>query len=397
MPVLLLGVSGGIAAYKAVELVSWLRKRGWEVRPVMTENATRFVTPLTFQTMARSPVHVDPFAVGDTWQVEHIDLVKGVDVAAVVPATANVLAKLALGLADDLLTTTMLAVRAPILVAPAMNTAMWDHPATQGHLATLRARGVEVVMPQADGELACGDVGAGKLAEVEAIARAIEAVARTHLSLAGRRILVTAGGTREAIDPVRFLGNRSSGKMGHAIAEAARDRGAHVTLVTASPLPVGPGIERVPVTTAAALHQAVSERFELADWLFMAAAVADYRPVAMAPQKIKKGASSMVLELEATTDVLADLAPRKRPHQLVVGFAAETQDTEAYAVGKLARKGLDLVVANDVSRADIGFEGDYNAVTVLGPGGLRVELPRATKREVADRLLDIASERAPRP
>jgi phosphopantothenoylcysteine decarboxylase/phosphopantothenate--cysteine ligase len=397
MPVLLLGVSGGIAAYKAVELVSWLRKRGWEVRPVMTENATRFVTPLTFQTMARSPVHVDPFAVGDTWQVEHIDLVKGVDVAAVVPATANVLAKLALGLADDLLTTTMLAVRAPILVAPAMNTAMWDHPATQGHLATLRARGVEVVMPQADGELACGDVGAGKLAEVEAIARAIEAVARTHLSLAGRRILVTAGGTREAIDPVRFLGNRSSGKMGHAIAEAARDRGAHVTLVTASPLPVGPGIERVPVTTAAELHQAVSERFELADWLFMAAAVADYRPVAMAPQKIKKGASSMVLELEATTDVLADLAPRKRPHQLVVGFAAETQDTEAYAVGKLARKGLDLVVANDVSRADIGFEGDYNAVTVLGPGGLRVELPRATKREVADRLLDIASERAPRP
>ncbi|MBO9539427.1 bifunctional phosphopantothenoylcysteine decarboxylase/phosphopantothenate--cysteine ligase CoaBC [bacterium] len=397
MPVLLLGVSGGIAVYKAVELTSLLRKRGWEVRVVMTENATRFVTPLTFQTMSRHRVHVDQFALGDDWQVEHIDLVKGVDLAAVVPASANGLAKLAHGIADDLLSTTLLALRCPLLVAPAMNTAMWEHPATRANLDILRARGVEVIAPQAEGELACGDVGAGKLATVEAIAEALERALRRGESLQGRRVLVTAGGTREPIDPVRYVGNRSSGKMGHAIAEAACARGAEVTLVTTAGLPAPAGAEVVRVATAAELQRAVEERFAASDVLVMAAAVADYRPVAAAPSKIKKSGDRLVIELEPTVDVLASLAPSKRADQLVVGFAAETDDVLGYAAGKLARKGLDLIVANDVSRADIGFESDANAVTVLDAEGVVCEVPRAPKTVVAARILDVIADRLPQP
>lgn len=395
MPVLLLGVSGGIAVYKAVELTSWLRKRGWEVRVVMTENATRFVTPLTFQTMSRHPVHVDPFETGAAG-VEHIDLARGCDLVAVVPATANTMAKLANGIADDLLSTTLLATRAPVLVAPAMNTAMWEHPATRANLATLQARGVQVVMPQASGELACGEEGAGKLAEVEVIAAAIERRYRQGASLAGVRVLVTAGGTREPIDPVRYIGNRSSGKMGHAIAQAAAERGAAVTLVTSSGLPVPPGVEAVRVATAAELTAAVSERFAGSDVLVMAAAVADYRPVVAADSKIKKGKGSIHLELEPTVDVLSTLAPRKRPDQLVVGFAAETNDVLGYAEDKLRRKGLDLIVANDVSRGDIGFETDQNAVTVIGPQGVVAEIARVPKLQVADRLWELVAERLPR-
>lgn len=397
MPVLLLGVSGGIAVYKAVELTSLLRKRGWEVRVVMTENATRFVTPLTFQTMSRNRVHVDQFALGDDWQVEHIDLVKGVDLAAVVPASANGLAKLAHGIADDLLSTTLLALRCPLVVAPAMNTAMWEHPATQANLDLLRERGVQVIEPQGSGELACGDVGAGKLATVEEIAEALEQAMTRGASLAGRRVLVTAGGTREPIDPVRYVGNRSSGKMGHAIAQAAKERGAEVTLVTTARLPVPAGVDVVNVATAAELQQAVESRFGAADVLVMAAAVADYRPVEVAASKIKKSGDRMVIELAPTVDVLASLAPKKRADQLVVGFAAETDDVLAYAAGKLARKGLDLIVANDVSRADIGFESDANAVTVLDAAGVVCEVPRAAKAMVAQRILDVVAERLPRP
>lgn len=397
MPVLLLGVSGGIAVYRAVELTSLLRKRGWEVRVVMTENATRFVTPLTFQTMSRNRVHVDQFALGEDWQVEHIDLVKGVDLAAVVPASANGLAKLAHGIADDLLSTTLLALRCPLLVAPAMNTAMWDHPATQANLETLRERGVQVIEPQGSGELACGDVGAGKLATVEEIAEALEQALQRGESLAGRRVLVTAGGTREPIDPVRYVGNRSSGKMGHAIAQAAQARGAEVTLVTTARLPAPAGVEVVPVATAAELQAAVDARFANADVLVMAAAVADYRPIEAASSKIKKSGDRLVIELEPTVDVLASLAPRKRADQLVVGFAAETDDVLGYAAGKLARKGLDLIVANDVSRADIGFESDANAVTVLDATGVVCEVPRAAKAVVAERILDVVVDRLHRP
>ncbi|HEY9898429.1 MAG TPA: bifunctional phosphopantothenoylcysteine decarboxylase/phosphopantothenate--cysteine ligase CoaBC [Pantanalinema sp.] len=397
MPVLLLGVSGGIAVYKAVELTSLLRKRGWEVRVVMTENATRFVTPLTFQTMSRHRVHLDQFALGQDWQVEHIDLVKGVDLAAVVPASANGLAKLAHGIADDLLSTTLLALRCPLLVAPAMNTAMWEHPATRANRETLLARGVQVIAPQGAGELACGDVGAGKLATVEDIAEALEAALRRGESLAGRRVLVTAGGTREPIDPVRYVGNRSSGKMGHAIAQAAQERGAEVTLVTTARLGAPAGVEVVSVATASELLSAVEQRFEAADVLVMAAAVADYRPIEAAPSKIKKTSDRLVIELVPTVDVLTRLAPRKRADQLVVGFAAETDDVLGYAAGKLARKGLDLIVANDVSRADIGFESDANAVSVLDASGVVLEVERAPKAVVAGRILDVVADRLNRP
>lgn len=398
MPTLLLGVSGGIAAYKAADLTSLLRKRGWEVRIVMTQAAAAFITPLTLQTLSRHKVHLEPFDLPEDGVVEHIDLVKGVDVAAVVPATANTLAKVAHGLADDLLSTTLLALRCPLLVAPAMNTAMWEHPATQENLRTLWNRGVEVVMP-ASGELACGDVGAGKLADVLEIASRIDALyARCQQGdrLKGRKVLVTAGGTREPLDPVRFLGNRSSGKMGHALAAAAAERGAEVMLVTTSSLPIPPGVEGVGVSTAAEMLEAVTTRLPKVDMLVMAAAVADYRPATVAPQKIKKSGDPLTLVLEPTPDILATLKPLRRADQLIVGFAAETESLLDHARGKLERKGLDLIVANDVAKPGIGFESDANAVTVLGPEGPIVTLDIASKQVIAQRLMEIFAERLPR-
>lgn len=397
MPTLLLGVSGGIAAYKAADLTSLLRKRGWEVRVVMTPAATQFVTPLTLQTLSRQKVHLEPFALPEDSGVEHIDLVKGVDVAAVVPATANVLAKAALGLADDLLSTTLLALRSPLLVAPAMNTAMWEHPATQANLRVLEARGVEIVSP-ASGELACGDVGAGKLADVTEIADRIEARYARCLQgdrLRGRNVLVTAGGTREPLDPVRYLGNRSSGKMGHALAAAAAERGAAVTLITTSPLPVPPGVRVFPVQTAQEMHEAVHGALPGADLLVMAAAVADYRPAQVAEQKIKKSGEALTLTLEPTPDILASLKPLRRSDQLIVGFAAETESLLDHARGKLERKGLDLIVANDVSRPGVGFESDANAVTVLGPEGRVASWDVASKQAIAGHLMDLFASRLP--
>jgi phosphopantothenoylcysteine decarboxylase/phosphopantothenate--cysteine ligase len=397
MPTLLLGVAGGIAAYKAADLTSLLRKRGWEVRVVMTPAAAQFITPLTLQTLSRQKVHLDPFELPEGAVVEHIDLVKGVDLAAVVPATANILAKAAHGLADDLLSTTLLALRCPLLVAPAMNTAMWEHPATQANLHTLEARGVEVVMP-ASGELACGDVGAGKLADIGEIAQRIEdAYARLieGARLRGRKVLITAGGTREPLDPVRYLGNRSSGKMGHALAAAAAERGADVTLVTSSSLPVPAGVQAVPVQTAQDMLEAVQARLPQADMLVMAAAVADYRPAAVAAQKIKKSGEALTVTLEPTPDILATLKPMRRPDQLIIGFAAETESLLDHARGKLERKGLDLIVANDVARPGIGFESDQNAVTVLGPTGEVASLEVASKRVIASRLMDLFAGRLP--
>ncbi len=397
MPTLLLGVSGGIAAYKAADLTSLLRKRGWEVRVVMTPAATQFITPLTLQTLSRQKVHLDPFDLPEVGGVEHIDLVKGVDLAAVVPATANLLAKTAHGLADDLLSTTLLALRCPLLVAPAMNTAMWEHPATQANLQLLESRGVEIV-PPASGELACGDVGAGKLADVAEIAQRIEDLYARRLDgerLRGRRVLITAGGTREPLDPVRYLGNRSSGKMGHALAAAAAARGAEVTLVTTSALAVPPGVHPVRVQTAQEMLEAVRERLPAADVLVMAAAVADYRPATVAEQKIKKSAEAVTLTLEPTPDILATLKPLRRADQLVIGFAAETEALLDHARGKLERKGLDLIVANDVSRPGIGFESDENAVTVLGPEGPIATWDVASKAMIAGRLMDLFAARLP--
>lgn len=396
MPVLLLGVTGGIAAYKAVELTSLLRARGWEVRVVMTEHATRFVTPLTFQTISRAMVHVEAFLPGADGRVEHIELVQGLDLAAVVPATANVLAKLAHGLADDLLSTSLLALRCPLLVAPAMNTHMWQHPATSANLALLRARGVEVIPPQATGELACGELGPGKLAPVPELLAALEARLQRTQDLAGLRVLVTAGGTREPLDPVRFLGNRSSGRMGHALAAAAQARGARVTLVTTVPAMAPSGVTVVPVGTAAELATAVQARFQDCDLLVMAAAVADYRPTRVAPEKLKKQDGPLTLELERTEDVLLSLVPHRR-HQLVMGFAAETEELLAHAAAKLTAKGLDWIVANDVSRGDIGFEAAANEVTVLGADGRMCQLPRAPKERIADALLDLVAARRAAP
>lgn len=397
MPTLLLGVSGGIAAYKAADLTSHLRKRGWEVRVVMTAAATQFIPPLTLETLSRAPVHVEGAPHGPMGGVEHIDLAKGVDLAAVVPATANLIAKAAHGLADDLLSTTLLALRCPLIVAPAMNTAMWEHPATQANLRTLEGRGVEIV-PPVSGELACGDLGVGKLADVEEIARRIEARHARSLQgrrLQGRRVLVTAGGTREPLDPVRYLGNRSSGKMGHALAAAAAAHGAEVTLITTSNLPVPAAVRRVAVQTAQEMHDAVHAHMDEADLLVMAAAVADYRPAQVAPQKIKKAGAGLTIELEPTTDILASLRPLRRADQLMVGFAAETEDLLAHAAGKLQRKGLDLVVANDVSIAGLGFESDANAVTVLGPEGVVAQFDAASKRLIAERLMDLFADRLP--
>jgi phosphopantothenoylcysteine decarboxylase/phosphopantothenate--cysteine ligase len=391
MPTVLLGVSGGIAAYKSVELASLLRKRGVTVRVVMTEAATRFVTPLTFQSITREPVHVDQWELPSTGGIEHIDLTRGVDAMLVCPATANTIAKLAHGLADDLLGTSALAVRAPLLVAPAMNPAMWDHPATQANLETLRSRGVTIVAPDA-GEMACGDVGTGRLAEPVAIAEALMAAMAPKNDLAGLRVLVTAGGTREPLDPVRYLGNRSSGKMGHAIAEAAAVRGAAVTLVTSAGLAVPSGVTGVKVATAAEMLAAVTARYGDQDVVVMAAAVADYRPDAAFEGKRKKSSEPWTLTLVPNPDILAGLGAAKA-HQFLVGFAAETGDPVPAAMDKLARKKADLIVANDVSMAEQGFEVDTNRVQVVGAEGLVADWPLMTKREVADRLWTLIQTR----
>jgi phosphopantothenoylcysteine decarboxylase/phosphopantothenate--cysteine ligase len=391
VPTLLLGVTGGIAAYKSVDLASRLRKKGWEVRVVMTEAATRFVTPLTFQSISRHPVHVDQWALPETGGIEHIDLTRGVDAMLICPATANTIAKLAHGLADDLLGTSALAVRSPLLVAPAMNPAMWDHPATQANLATLRERGVRIVEPAA-GEMACGDVGTGRLADLDQLEAELEATIARPRSLAGWRVLVTAGGTREPLDPVRYLGNRSSGKMGYAIAEAAAERGAAVTLVSTVGLPAPRGVEVVKVQTALEMRDAVLGRYVEQDVVVMAAAVADYRPDSAFEGKRKKTTEPWTITLVPNPDILAELGATKG-HQFLVGFAAETGDPLAAATDKLSRKKADLIVANDVSQPQQGFEVDTNRVTVIGAEGLVADWPLLPKREVGHRLWDLVADR----
>jgi phosphopantothenoylcysteine decarboxylase/phosphopantothenate--cysteine ligase len=385
---ILLGVTGGIAAYKAVELLRLLKKDGADVTVVMTENAKRFVGPATFQALSGRPVADDRWAWRAGMPIEHLALAHAANLALVAPATANTLAKMAAGIADDLLGTLLLAVTAPVLVAPAMNTAMIRHPATQANLATLAARGVHIV-PAESGALAAEEAGYGRLAAIETIRARVHELLRTSRDLAGTRVLVTAGPTREPLDPVRFFSNRSSGKMGLAIAAAARSRGAAVTLVAgpiALPFPAG---ETVPVVTAEQMRQAVLERAEAADVVVMAAAVADYRPGAPEAQKIKKaGRGRLVLELEPTPDILAELGARRRGAQVLVGFAAETGDPAAAAHRKLAQKRLDLVVANDVTAHGAGFDVDTNQVQIIGRDGLVVAVPLAPKALVAERILD---------
>ena len=386
-PTVVLGVTGSIAAYKAAEIVSMLTKKDIDVRVILTEGGAHFITPLTLETLSRAPVYTDQFTREAPYEVEHIALAKLADVFLVAPATANFIGKAANGIADDLLLTTYLATLAPVLIAPAMNTNMLLHPATVKNVELLRERGCMFVEPS-EGLLACGDVGRGKLAPVEEIVEAVLAVLYKKNDLAGKRILVTAGPTREAIDPVRFLSNRSTGKMGFAVAEAAAKRGAAVTLI-AGPvtLPTPSGVNRVDVTSSAQLCAAVEEAFADCDALIMAAAPADFTVPVVSAQKIKKHGEGLNLSLTPTADILARISTAKKD-QVVMGFAAETQDVERNAMDKLARKKLDFIAANDVTSKNAGFAVDTNAVTLYSADGGKRESGLMQKSAVADWLLD---------
>jgi phosphopantothenoylcysteine decarboxylase / phosphopantothenate---cysteine ligase len=381
---IVLGVTGGIAAYKAVEVCRRFVDAGAHVAPVLTDDALRFVGALTFSALASEPARTSLFDGPDP--IPHTRLGQSADLVVVAPATAKLLGKYAAGISDDLLTATLLATRAPVLVAPAMHTEMWEHPAVQANLQTLRDRGVQVVDPEA-GRLAGGDEGEGRLADPARIVATAAAVLATG-DLAGVRVLVTAGGTREPLDPVRFVGNRSSGKMGHAVAEVAARRGAAVTLVTTTDRPTTPVVEVVRVDTAEEMAEAVLTRFAEVDVVVMAAAVADFRPKVRTDQKLKKHDGVPEVVLEPTPDILAALGERKQPHQVLIGFAAETQRVREQAAAKLAAKRVDLMVANDVSAADAGFEVDTNRAILLYSSGSAEELPLMPKAELAGMILD---------
>jgi phosphopantothenoylcysteine decarboxylase/phosphopantothenate--cysteine ligase len=389
-----LGVSGGIAAYKAIEVCRRLVDLGAHVVPVLTRGATRFVGPTTFSALASERAHTSLF--DDPDPIPHTRLGQGADLVVVAPATARVIGTYAAGISNDLLTATLLATEAPVVVCPAMHTEMWRHPAVQDNLATLARRGVHIVAPE-EGRLAGGDVGQGRLAAPETIVAACEAALAPSRDLAGLHVVVTAGGTREPIDPVRFLGNRSSGKQGHALATEAAARGAKVTLVTTVGLPVPPGADVVRVETAAEMDEAVGRVASAADVVVMAAAVADFRPTAVAPQKIKKGDGVPEITLEPTVDILAGLGARKAPGQTLVGFAAETDRMRQNALSKLVAKGADLIVANDVTAPGAGFEHDTNHVVILNADGTEREVPLADKRAIARAVFNAVRDRRDTP
>jgi phosphopantothenoylcysteine decarboxylase / phosphopantothenate---cysteine ligase len=389
MAFIALGVTGGIGAYKAIEVARGLQKQGHEVVAVMTRHARKFVGPLTFEAITRRSVLVDQFAPGANSDIEHIAVASSIDLLLVAPATANVIGKFANGIADDFLSSLYLATKAPVLLAPAMNTNMLEHPAVQRNLDLLALQGVRFVDPGA-GYLACGWIGKGRLAEPEEIVAAAGQLLAPGGPLRGTRVLVTAGPTREALDPVRFVGNRSSGKMGYAVAAAARNRGAVVSLISGPTALKDPaGVEMVHVTTAAEMHEAVMARAGSSEVVIMAAAVADYAPSAAAAQKIHKDQDTMTVTLVRTPDIIGELARRRggsdRP--ILVGFAAETDEVLAQARKKRKEKGVDLVVANDVSRLDAGFEVDTNEVTIVS-ADTEEAVPLQSKTAVANRILD---------
>jgi phosphopantothenoylcysteine decarboxylase/phosphopantothenate--cysteine ligase len=401
IPRVALGVTGGIAAYKAVEVCRRLVDAGVHVTPVLTADATRFVGAVTFSALASEPAQTSLW--DETSPIPHTKLGQAVDLIVVAPATAHTIARMAAGLSDDLLSATLLASRAPVIVCPAMHTEMWEHASVQENLATLERRGVEIVPPER-GHLAGGDSGEGRLADPAVIVeRALQQLSRRsrhsanpdgldRLDLSGRRVVVSAGGTREPLDPVRFLTNRSSGKQGHAIVVAASRRGAHVTLVTASPLALPPDVasrvERIDVETAADMEAAMKRAAARADIVIMAAAVADFRPKAAAESKLAKEDGVPEFVLEPTPDILTALAARRTAEQVLVGFAAESRDAVARARRKLERKGVDLLVVNDVSAPRVGFDHDTNAVVILTADGETTEIPLTTKDAVADAVLD---------
>jgi phosphopantothenoylcysteine decarboxylase/phosphopantothenate--cysteine ligase len=388
-----LGVTGGVAAYKAAELVRRLQQEGSTVQVVMTRGAREFVTPLTFAALSGEKVITDLFKESSGGEanldsaIEHIAVAQRTDLLLIAPATADILAKFARGLADDFLSTLYLACTAPVVVVPAMNVNMWNNAATQENLRLLRARGVRVVEPS-EGYLACGMTGLGRLAEQEEIVAAVRDVLKLRRDLEGEKVLVTAGPTREDIDPVRYLTNRSSGKMGFAVAGAAARRGAQVVLVSGPvKLETPAGVERVDVVSAQEMHRAVTERFAGCSFAVLAAAVADYKPVRTHTEKIKKSSAALNLSLEPTIDILADVAKTKG-HTMVVGFAAETDHVAENARKKLTSKNADLIVANDLTAEGAGFDQDTNIVTILSSDGRDLALPKLSKIEVADRILD---------
>ncbi|WP_068774559.1 bifunctional phosphopantothenoylcysteine decarboxylase/phosphopantothenate--cysteine ligase CoaBC [Paenibacillus sp. FJAT-26967] len=386
------GVCGGIAAYKAAALCSKLSQAGADVRVIMTKSAAQFITPLTFQSLTRKPVAIDTFDEKDAAVISHIDLADRADLVVVAPATANMIGKMAYGLADDMLSTTLLATTAPVMVAPAMNVHMYTHPAVIDNMNKLRERGVRFVEP-GTGQLACGYVGQGRLAEPEEIFDRIAAFFKADAPLQGKQVIVTAGGTVERIDPVRYITNDSSGKMGYALAEAAQALGAAVTLISGpTALPVPAGVERVTVISAEDMLQEVMARYDRMDFVFKAAAVADYRPAQQRPQKMKKAGETLTIELVKNPDILQTLGKFKK-HQFLVGFAAETEKVDEYALDKLIRKNCDLLVANNVSLEGAGFGTDTNIVRVFDREGLVEALPVMSKREVAEYIVRLAAHR----
>lgn len=391
---IVLGVAGGIAAYKAVEVCRRLVDGGAHVVPVLTRGARRFVGETTFSALASERARTSLF--DDPDPIPHTRLGQSADLVLVAPATARVIGTYAAGISNDLLTATLLATEAPVVVCPAMHAEMWRHPAVQDNIATLRRRGVHVVEPE-EGRLAGGDVGQGRLAEPATIVAAVESVLARGRDMAGLHVLVTAGGTREPIDPVRFIGNRSSGKQGHALAAEAAARGAKVTLVTTAALPVPPGADVVRVETAAEMDEAVRAVAPAADVIVMAAAVADFRPAAASTTKIKKDEGVPEIVLEPTVDILAGLGRTKRPDQTLVGFAAETEQVRQNAASKLVAKGADLIVANDVTAPGAGFEHDTNSVVILNADGTEREVPLADKRAVARAVFDAVLDGRRRP
>ena len=390
-----LGVTGGVAAYKSAELVRRLQQEGHSIQVVMTRAACEFITPLTFAALSGQKVITELFAKSSTGEanldsaIEHIAVAQRTDLLLVAPATADTLAKFARGLADDFLSTLYLASTAPVIVAPAMNVNMWQHAATQENLAVLKARGVHIVEPNA-GYLACGMTGPGRLAELDEILKAVQGIAQTKRDLAGETLLVTAGPTCEDIDPVRYITNRSSGKMGYAVAEAGARRGANVVLITGpTALATPKGVERVDVRTAEEMMAAARKHFPPCSLAIFAAAVADYRPAEPASSKIKRSKEALTIRLEPNADILATLA-KEKGGRIVVGFAAETEQVAENARKKLAQKNADLIVANDVTAQGAGFDHDTNIITLFSRDGRDLPLPRMSKAEVAERILDEA-------
>lgn len=388
---IILGVTGGIAAYKAVEIASRLKKAGAVVRVVMTEEAKKFVTELTFREITGQPVTSDMWAEIQHYSVAHISLAEWADMVLIAPATANILAKADIGIADDFLSTMLLATKAIVVYSPAMNTNMFNHPATQRHIASLKSKGSRIIEP-ASGVLACGAVGAGRLPEPVEVVAEVEKIFAVKQSLVGKKVLVTAGGTIEPLDPIRFIANHSSGRQGYAIAAEAVARGAQVVLVSGQAAVEPPaGLAKfVKIDTTHQMREAVLADFDDADIIIKAAAVADYRPKTVAANKIKKTDDDFVIELERNPDILKELGGLKKPNQVLVGFAAETQNLLQYAQSKLEKKNLDFIVANDVSKPGAGFQGDTNIIKILSRDGSIEELPLMTKRELSAIIMDRA-------